>query len=230
MNNCKGQFLEINDCCDVSCSSSVAESCNECKIATCVSLQQSDSHCLIHYNSTLEQYPNNDCIHQCSCPIGLYRNGDECVPQDQCYCVLANLTEIQPGEEFDIGCYSCRCTGATFVCTKRNECIEEGEWSAWSTWSSCSSTCLSGQVHPQKTRYRSCRSTTSLVDFYKKWITNPTQEFICPGGSQETIPCHSLKTEFEMIRHPPVHDILRFNKEDESILKYNYLARGLRPK
>ena len=83
--------------------------------------------------------------------------------------------------------------GASFTCTKRQNCVDEGAWSEWSSWSACSSSCISGQVHPRKTRYRSCRPVTSHIDFYRSWIQNPTSDFACPGLPQESIGCSDLK-------------------------------------
>ena len=110
LQNCKGRNLEIDDCCDVSCPKDTID-CKECKIATCAAIQQEDPKCLVHFNTTLKEHLQSDCVHQCSCPIGLYSNGEECVPKDQCYCVLADLTKVEPEKEVEIGCYTCLCTG-----------------------------------------------------------------------------------------------------------------------
>jgi hypothetical protein len=191
--------IEVNDCCSVTCGSDML-SCDKCKVATCAAAQILDSSCIVHYNSSKLMAPevNNEgmqgCVHQCSCPYGLFRNEDECVPMDQCYCLLPDLSKIETGSSFEDGCLLCTCTGASFHCEKKENCVDDGIWSMWSAWSTCSSSCVSEKTYPQQSRYRSCRAKNAqALEFFAPWLKkHHSDSFACSGRGIKTAPCGEM--------------------------------------
>ncbi|XP_063003641.1 SCO-spondin-like [Elgaria multicarinata webbii] len=90
------------------------------------------------------------CHEGCSCPDGLFLQGDTCLPLSECPCYHQGELH-QRGSTVPLdSCNNCTCIDGEMECGTE-PCPVDCGWSGWTAWGSCSRTCNVGT----RRRYRS---------------------------------------------------------------------------
>lgn len=103
---------------------------------------------LAHEDACAEE---EECQPGCYCPVDMVENAEgECVPIEQCECVLNNGTTVAPNNTYSPDeCNDCKCMNGQEVCTEK-ACVKDCVMTEWTDWGVCSVECGLGEQR----RYR----------------------------------------------------------------------------